>query len=673
MQERKFSGGHYRHYLLLAFFGMLAFWPLTLHWFSLKNDAITYFLPFRYQISESVRHGHLPLWSPYIYTGLPLHADIQSGAWNPAVLLISIFTRYNMSVLEWECFFYIIVAGCGFLKLGRLFGFDKMICLVLASAYICSGLMIDSASFIPWITSAAWMPFVFLNFLRLTERPAIHNTIKLSLSTALLFLAGYSSFFIFTCYILFFASLVYCIRRFRKNERNALFIRQALLAMALTTLICSPALLSYLDFFPFYARGKTMDPAAAQVNPFHWKNLLSYIFPPASYKLNGGNDISSRNAYIGILPLIFLFYAFRYKMGLYQKSILFITVVCFLFSLGTATPVRALFYQALPLMDRFRHPGSFRLFTNMGLLLLSGFGLNEYFRSGRTRPTRIILACVLLVLVIICYYALFAGGLQGLKAARISSGVEGIKEFLDDSGLPVWLLIAGVIQLVFLLLLLVIRNQPQLLLFHAMNLLFFTWICMPFTMISKHRTAEVNAFIHSFPSGFPASEAWRPLTDDINDTSSLVTFGYKNFYQKRITIQDHIVTPTVNEAYGRFLADTQLRRDIVLHPFAYTSRDSLALVDFQPNEFTIRINGRTADTLHITQQYNRHWTATADQKPLVIEVDHIAFMKATLPSGVSEVRFTYRPATVIMCAFVSLLVILGCIGALVYFSRTGNE
>src|SRR4051812_20415090 len=103
MQQKKLNEGNYPFYFLLFFIGIVAYWPLSLQVFSLKNDAITYFLPFRFQISESIRNGFFPFWSPYIYTGLPLHADIQSGAWNPVVLLISLFTRYNMSVLEFEC------------------------------------------------------------------------------------------------------------------------------------------------------------------------------------------------------------------------------------------------------------------------------------------------------------------------------------------------------------------------------------------------------------------------------------------------------------------------------------------------------------------------------------------------------------------------------------------
>jgi uncharacterized membrane protein YfhO len=126
----------------------------------------------------------------------------------------------------------------------------------------------------------------------------------------------------------------------------------------------------------------------------------------------------------------------------------------------------------------------------------------------------------------------------------------------------------------------------------------------------------------------------------------------------------------VNEAYGQFLGDVQLRREITQHSFAYTSSgESLSVTNFTPNAFTIILGSHAADTIHITQQYNDNWKATADHHPLDIQKDHIAFMKAALPEGAREIRFAYRPTMVIIFAFVSILTILGCIVTLVYFSR----
>ena len=122
---KKSSDSNSKYYLILTVIASIAYWPLTLNVFSLKNDAITYFLPWRYHISTAIQNGYFPFWSPYLYTGLPLHSDIQSGVWNPVVFVISLFTRYDMNVLQWETLLYIIVAGVGFFKMCRSFHYTK--------------------------------------------------------------------------------------------------------------------------------------------------------------------------------------------------------------------------------------------------------------------------------------------------------------------------------------------------------------------------------------------------------------------------------------------------------------------------------------------------------------------------------------------------------------------
>jgi len=62
--------------LLLLLISAIAYWPLTFHVFSLKNDALNYFLPVRFQVSEAIHNHHYPFWSPYFNLGYALHGDM---------------------------------------------------------------------------------------------------------------------------------------------------------------------------------------------------------------------------------------------------------------------------------------------------------------------------------------------------------------------------------------------------------------------------------------------------------------------------------------------------------------------------------------------------------------------------------------------------------------------
>jgi hypothetical protein len=463
-----------KYYFLLVIFVLLAYWPLSFHFLSLKNDALSYFLPFRYQISQSIQNGYFPFWSPYLYTGLPLHADIQSGVWNPVVMLISVFTSYNMSVLEWETVFYIIIGSIGFFKLSLLFDFRKSVCFLLAASYACSGFMVDSGSFIPWITSAAYLPFVFAYIIRLRQKPSTSNSIKLGIFAALLFLAGYPSFFICAAYIILFTVLADIIIALNKKEGSKIvLLRQYLISLLIFLLLVSPALISWIEFFPYYQRGSGASLAAAQKNPFAIENVLSYILPPATYKLNSGNDFSFRNAFVGMIPLLFLFYSFRHRFLRIQKWILGITALLFLFSLGEATPVRAFFYHVFPFMDSFRHPGTMRLFTSTGILLLSGFGMEHYFNRGsKAAFKKIIYFFMILLGSFLAFHLFFSNGNRELihLIQNFSFNIRNIKTLLDLSGLSVWIVICGFIQILFLVIVLLARNHKTIIISVLVNL-----------------------------------------------------------------------------------------------------------------------------------------------------------------------------------------------------------
>src|SRR5215213_5017340 len=129
---------------------LAAYWPLSLHVFSLKNDALNYFLPVRYQISEAISSGYWPFWSPYFNLGYPLHGDMQSGVWNPFIQFASLFGSYTIRTLQYETLFYIYLSGIGMFCLCDFIFHYKPISLLCAVAYMLCGYNSDCAQFLNW-------------------------------------------------------------------------------------------------------------------------------------------------------------------------------------------------------------------------------------------------------------------------------------------------------------------------------------------------------------------------------------------------------------------------------------------------------------------------------------------------------------------------------------------
>jgi uncharacterized membrane protein YfhO len=192
---------------------------------------------------------------------------------------------------------------------------------------------------------------------------------------------------------------------------------------------------------------------------------------------------------------------------------------------------------------------------------------------------------------------------------------------------------------------------------------------MPFTVVSQYKTSEVNNFIHSFPDGYPFPDVKASIESGVySDSIGISPHGYANFYNKKITIQDHIVTPTLNTDYDLFLKNNSLRSQLKNHPFVYVSNDSvlmqpavIKLLSFTPNHFSFRINSSIAGKLQLFQQYNSNWQVTVNNKPVKILKSNIAFMSVDIPEGTSLVEWKYSPQKVyggILLSSLSLLAVV---------------
>ena len=69
---------------LLAGGILLVYWRLLLtNRVMATGDAFTYFTPYRDYANFALRAGHLPLWNPYLFLGVPFLANPQSAVLYP--------------------------------------------------------------------------------------------------------------------------------------------------------------------------------------------------------------------------------------------------------------------------------------------------------------------------------------------------------------------------------------------------------------------------------------------------------------------------------------------------------------------------------------------------------------------------------------------------------------
>src|ERR1044072_1303486 len=117
-------------FLLFCLFILLAYAPVLLPFFHLKNDLITQNLPTRFVISESLYSGFFPWWNPYINFGIPQYGDMNNGFWNPLMWVIAETEGYNIWTITYEEMFYVLIGGWGIFKVIKELDVEKGIAMM---------------------------------------------------------------------------------------------------------------------------------------------------------------------------------------------------------------------------------------------------------------------------------------------------------------------------------------------------------------------------------------------------------------------------------------------------------------------------------------------------------------------------------------------------------------
>jgi len=713
--HKNISGVPVHAWLLLAVICIIGYWPVSSNLFSLKNDAYIYFLPCRHFISESIRSGHLPLWDPYFYMGFPMHGDMQSGAWNPVVWIFSLLGKYNMTMLQYETLLYIFISGIGMYKLLGSFSASHYTKLIIASSYMFCGFIIDTGQITVWTGSAAFIPFVFLYYYRLLniKNDIYKNVLKTSLALFMLLTAGYPSFLIMCCYILFFSMLCRIIAKTRQNGFNKKFVADLIKANTLLCvvflLISLPALLSYIDYFPYYQRSSGTSLAEAQENPFNLFALISYLFPLSVTRDHAllSTDPTARSGYIGLLTLIILAGIFRKKMSGLQKFILISTLFIFLFSLGDATPVRRLCYNYIPLMNLFRHPATMRIFTTIGLLLLSSFYLDDLFIALKNRAAkfyvRLCIAFTAIISMLLMFY-LRSSSLTGkISSIGNSSPAGNIRSFLKDMyadfSFADAIILEGFLQILFLIILIMLMRKPSskkttwIIVTGILNPLLLAQFSIPNTFVTKQSPARINQFISKSPAGYPIPGINTSIEENnIEERATNREYGCASFYTKKIVQVKEELNPSFTKSLKSFDSAVIISSIVLQYPVCYFAdtlvhysdsakmtssknkilfiEDGLTLTEpgndssfisikqFAPWGLIFETNTTTSKPFVLFQNYNKNWKLLVDGKDTEIRKGNLSFMYSFIEKGKHKLQFYYKPGYINYTVIISLVTFL---------------
>jgi Bacterial membrane protein YfhO len=673
------------------------FWPISLHLFSFKNDTITYYYPIRTLISDALNNGELPLWTPYLNMGYPLHADLQSGAWNPIIWIFSFSTKYNLAAFHTEFLFYTTFAGIGFYYLIKEFGCTKYVALIVALAYQSSGFVIDMVQFFNCMSGACFLPFIFLYFRRILFAYTITDALLLAFFMFLLFTGGYPSLFIITTYLL----MVYGFFHFYAVEKKFQYIKKIYVPISIAILcfviLSLPAIISFVNHLPEINRGKGQPLNVVLENSMNPITTISLLYPFATTGNDGwlNSSILMRNVYIGLAPLIFVIYGLCFPTFSKNRENIFL-FVCALVMLGLAWGqfffFRQIAYYTLPLMKSFRHPALFRLFAVFCLLLLSAKSITAWQNNtANNRALKKILFTILVISISIAIVSiLFSNNLITSNFFTVSNfKALYLKQTFSVRYLIQFLLFAPLLLATYF----AIKKRKTQILFTLViiDLFLATQLNMAVTIIGARHFTDVEKTMNRNIIKFPLPNNESITANAANSTGENVITGSTILYSKKITRNDYFITPgnlinqenfyeskikdSVFKNSVLYFADTIIKeeKDIpyfksktaILRQFPdsfilRTDRDSNFVVinTLAANKMEATINNNNDGLLIYLQNNYKGWQAYVDDKKVEIFTVNKTFMAIQTPKGLHDIYFIYKPAAIINAWLISIIFML---------------
>ncbi len=405
----------WRAVALLAGMTVLFFHRILLGEAWLWEDMVYYSYPVRVFAASAMAMGHLPLWNPYTFSGMPFLADIQTTVLYLPCVALALFVRdggLNFYWLEIMVIAHYVLAGWGMYLLASSLDLKRAPALFAGATYMLSGFMITHAIHQQIITMVAWFPLVTMLFrMALTHsrwRPAFLCALLLGHST----LAGYPQLSLYFHMFLFayFLFLLLGAHRGRALISRPAFVLAAKAGMivGLGLAVAAIQLLPTAELAALSQRAQITYEKSTE-GSLAWSQLLTLFIP----KLFGAAGAAGSNywgpgtywyfwetcIYVGILPLMLVTISALLVRRNPQAAFFWgVALFTLLFSLGNSFLVHKLVLDYVPGFSKFRNPARAGVFFSLAGSLLSAFALQAMMswekNSRESRRVRSVLLSI---------------------------------------------------------------------------------------------------------------------------------------------------------------------------------------------------------------------------------------------------------------------------------------
>ena len=432
--------------IFLAAVTLTFFWPLLLAGKFIPRgggDLVSFLWPQYSFAAQSLRAGTIPLWNPYLYSGMPFLADNQTGVLYPINLLaFALFPDFNYGVMEGLVVFHIWLAGAAMYVALRLWPTDRPVdrlpAVLGAVAYMFSDVFVTHIGNLNLIAVAAWLPLIFGLFARGLHDRRLSFSVGASLAFATAILAGHAQMTAITSIGLGAIALWQFISAATWRSCSQVIGLAALMLLVVFGLTAMQ-LLPSLEMTHYSLRADlSYEEATAYSLP---PTALASIFSPLLFG-RGAIDFWGpwqrvETGYLGCVPLLLLGLAFTRKRSNSAWFLAALGLLGLLIALGKYMPIYSLVH-ALPVLGGLRVPARFILLTDFAVAALAAMGmqrlLTERISLRRILGWAVIILAVGAISLVAAYQAVAIGG----HAGNLFSALIGFVLFAVVAVLIMW-------------------------------------------------------------------------------------------------------------------------------------------------------------------------------------------------------------------------------------------
>ncbi|MFQ6000437.1 MAG: YfhO family protein [Anaerolineae bacterium] len=354
---------------------LLFFWKIALTNLILVGlDVFTYFYPYREYAAQVIRAGHLPLWNPYLFLGVPFLANIQSAVLYPLNLLFLWLPAPKM--VAYSIVLHIFLAGVfTYLYARRALKMSPWGALVAAVVFGLSGFLGAQAEHVNQLSVFAWLPLLLFLFHEAYTQQSVIYGLFASLVVGLQFLAGHAQASFINLSALGCYAIYLSLKRGRRTssiwKALGLFMGVALLGIGLA----AAQLLPTLELSRLSLRGGGLTYRQAVSFSLRPTLLPLSLLPSFDY-----SPFSEYIAYVGITSMLLASLALLRR----RESAFFgaLALLGIFLALGLYNPFYYLLYRSVPGFSLFRVPARWLFLYTFGMAILAGLGMEEWSDMG---------------------------------------------------------------------------------------------------------------------------------------------------------------------------------------------------------------------------------------------------------------------------------------------------